>query len=70
MVENHDTGEQAEVKITDRGPYTDKKRRVIDLSKAAADSIGLVESGGRAGTRRRHGRGRQPAEASRGSARL
>jgi rare lipoprotein A len=45
MVENRDTGEQAEVKITDRGPYTDKKRRVIDLSKAAADSIGLVESG-------------------------
>jgi rare lipoprotein A len=45
MVENHDTGEQVEVKITDRGPYTDKKRRVFDLSKAAADSIGLVESG-------------------------
>jgi rare lipoprotein A len=45
MVENRDTGEQTEVKITDRGPYTDTKRRVIDLSKAAADSIGLVESG-------------------------
>jgi len=45
MVENPDTGEQAEVKITDRGPYVDKKRRIIDLSKAAADSIGLVETG-------------------------
>src|SRR5688572_677253 len=45
MVENRETGEQAEVKITDRGPYADKKRRIIDLSKAAADSIGLVEQG-------------------------
>jgi rare lipoprotein A len=45
MVENPDTGEQVEVKITDRGPYADKKRRIIDLSKAAADSVGLVEAG-------------------------
>jgi len=45
MVENIETGEQVEVKITDRGPYADKKRRIIDLSKAAADSIGLVEPG-------------------------
>jgi rare lipoprotein A len=45
LVEHRDTGAQAEVKITDRGPYADKKRRIIDLSKAAADSIGLVESG-------------------------
>jgi rare lipoprotein A len=45
IVENRETGEQAEVKITDRGPYADKKRRIIDLSKAAADSIGLVEQG-------------------------
>jgi rare lipoprotein A len=45
LVENRETGEQAEVKITDRGPYADKKRRIIDLSKAAADSIGLVEQG-------------------------
>jgi rare lipoprotein A len=45
MVENRETGEQVEVKITDRGPYADKKRRIIDLSKAAADSIGLVETG-------------------------
>jgi rare lipoprotein A len=45
MVENPDTGDQVEVKITDRGPYVDKKRRIIDLSKAAADSVGLVEAG-------------------------
>jgi hypothetical protein len=45
MVEHRETGKQAEVKITDRGPYTDTKRRVIDLSTAAADSTGLVESG-------------------------
>ncbi len=45
MVENRETGAQAEIKITDRGPYADKQRRVIDLSKAASDSIGLVEQG-------------------------
>ena len=45
LVENRETGEQVEVKITDRGPYTDRTRRIIDLSKAAADSIGLVEAG-------------------------
>ncbi len=45
IVENLETGEQVEVKITDRGPYADKKRRIIDLSKAAADSIGFVEPG-------------------------
>ena len=45
MIENRDTGEHVEVKITDRGPYADPKRRIIDLSKAAADSIGLVEQG-------------------------
>ena len=45
MVENRATGEQVEVKITDRGPYADTKRRIIDLSKAAADSVGIVEQG-------------------------
>ena len=45
IVENRATGEQVEVKITDRGPYVDKKRRIIDLSKAAADSVGIVEQG-------------------------
>jgi len=45
MVENLERGEKTEVKITDRGPYAAPKRRIIDLSKAAADSIGLVEEG-------------------------
>jgi rare lipoprotein A len=45
MVENMETGERTEVKITDRGPYANPKRRIIDLSKAAANSIGLVEQG-------------------------
>jgi rare lipoprotein A len=45
MVENVETGEKTEVKITDRGPYADSKRRIIDLSKAAANSIGLIEQG-------------------------
>ena len=45
MVENRATGEQVEVKITDRGPYADPKRRIIDLSKAAADSVEIVEQG-------------------------
>jgi rare lipoprotein A len=45
MVENLETGAKTEVKITDRGPYADKKHRLIDLSRAAADSIGIVEQG-------------------------
>ena len=45
MVENLKTGERAEVKITDRGPYADPRRRIIDLSRAAADSIGIVDHG-------------------------
>src|SRR5262245_11186125 len=45
MVENLQTGEQAEVKITDRGPYVQPARRIIDLSRAAADSIGIVHQG-------------------------
>jgi len=47
MVENLQTGEQAEVKITDRGPYAQPKRRIIDLSRAAANSIGIVQRGTR-----------------------
>src|SRR5919201_128004 len=45
MVENLETGEQAEVKITDRGPYAQPGRRIIDLSRAAADTIGIVHQG-------------------------
>jgi rare lipoprotein A len=45
IVENPETGQQAEVKINDRGPYAQPKRRIIDLSRAAADSIGIVQDG-------------------------
>jgi rare lipoprotein A len=45
MVENLETGEQVEVKINDRGPYVQPGRRIIDLSHAAADSIGIVQQG-------------------------
>ena len=45
MVENPETGKQVEVKINDRGPYAQTQRRIIDLSRAAADSIGIVQDG-------------------------
>src|SRR5262245_38527482 len=45
LVENPTTGKKAEVKINDRGPYAEPKRRIIDLSRAAAHSVGLVERG-------------------------
>ena len=49
MVENPETGAQIEVKITDRGPYADMKRRIIDLSKrqptvSASSSQGWLQS--------------------------
>lgn len=37
------TGKSVVVKINDRGPFT--KGRVIDLSKAAAEKIGLIKKG-------------------------
>lgn len=42
-VTNVENGEQVTVEINDRGPFTDK--RVIDLSEAAADRIGIVDAG-------------------------
>lgn len=42
-VRNVSNGRSAVVRINDRGPY--KKSRVIDLSYAAARSIGVVQSG-------------------------
>ncbi len=43
-VTNLSNGLSVVVRINDRGPYT--KRRIIDLSKAAADQIGITESEG------------------------
>lgn len=45
LVMNLETREQVEVKINDRGPFVGPERRIIDLSLAAADSIGLLERG-------------------------
>ncbi len=42
-VYNHRTGKSCLVKITDRGPFI--HGRIIDLSKAAAKSIGMLGSG-------------------------
>jgi rare lipoprotein A (peptidoglycan hydrolase) len=42
-VTNLKNGEETIVKINDRGPY--KKGRIIDLSHAAAKSIGMLEGG-------------------------
>lgn len=42
-VTNLDNGKSVEVRINDRGPFTNG--RVIDLSRAAARALGMVESG-------------------------
>jgi len=42
-VRNLQNGRAVEVRINDRGPFV--KSRVIDLSKAAARDIGLIERG-------------------------
>jgi rare lipoprotein A len=44
-VTNLRTKQQVVVKITDRGPYGGGKRRIIDLSEAAAKRVGLLERG-------------------------
>jgi len=43
QVTDVDTGKSVQVTINDRGPY--KKKRVIDLSKAAADRLGITRDG-------------------------
>jgi rare lipoprotein A len=45
LVTNLDTGQQVKVTITDRGPYVDPQHRIIDLSRAAAAHIGLLQRG-------------------------
>jgi rare lipoprotein A len=42
-VTNLANGKSVKVEITDRGPYVGN--RIIDLSRAAAQSLGMVESG-------------------------
>lgn len=42
-VQSQVNGQEVEVRINDRGPHV--KRRVIDLSRAAAHALGLLQSG-------------------------
>ncbi|WP_315922581.1 septal ring lytic transglycosylase RlpA family protein [Mesorhizobium sp. SP-1A] len=42
-VENVRTGQAVVVRINDRGPFS--KNRIIDLSRGAANRIGLINSG-------------------------
>lgn len=43
LVENMDSGKSALVRINDRGPFA--KNRIIDLSKKAAQKIGMIGAG-------------------------
>ncbi len=43
MVTNLATGQSVKVRINDRGPFVDN--RIIDLSRAAAKALGLLETG-------------------------
>jgi rare lipoprotein A len=45
IVTNLATNEAVEVKVNDRGPFWEARRRIIDLSRAAADTIGLLSRG-------------------------
>src|SRR5262245_11681233 len=50
LVTHLNTGQQVHVTINDRGPFFDQQRRIIDLSRAAAERIGLLRPGvGRVG---------------------
>ncbi len=43
MVTSKSTGKSVQVRVNDRGPFA--KRRIIDLSFAAAKKIGIIEMG-------------------------
>jgi rare lipoprotein A len=45
QVTNLRTGQDVVVRINDRGPHAGGKRRIIDLSEAAAKRIGLASRG-------------------------
>lgn len=42
-VTNLDNGRSATVRVTDRGPYV--SGRIVDLSRGAASSLGIIETG-------------------------
>lgn len=43
LVENLDNGKTVQVRVNDRGPYA--KNRIIDLSKGAAERVGMIGPG-------------------------
>ncbi len=43
LVRNLENGKEVVVRINDRGPY--KKGRIIDLSKSAAEKLGMLKKG-------------------------
>jgi rare lipoprotein A len=43
LIENLDNGRSVVVRINDRGPFT--HNRIIDVSEAAAEKLGMVASG-------------------------
>ena len=43
IVENLGNGRNVKVRVNDRGPFVDE--RIIDLSKAAAKSLGMIAGG-------------------------
>jgi rare lipoprotein A len=45
FVTNLATNKAVEVRINDRGPFAEMHRRIIDLSRAAADALGLLNRG-------------------------
>jgi rare lipoprotein A len=45
QVTNLRTGQDVVVRINDRGPHAGGKRRIIDLSEAAVNRIGLAPRG-------------------------
>jgi rare lipoprotein A len=64
-VTNLDNGRSLVLRVNDRGPFADTDRRILDLSYAAAEELGVVGPGtapvrvravGRVGTRGRDGR--------------
>jgi rare lipoprotein A len=44
-VVNLDNGRELLVRVNDRGPFVDTDQRIIDLSRAAAERLGMVRSG-------------------------
>ena len=42
---NEANGKSVDVRINDRGPFGRRRKRVIDISEAAARTIGIIDAG-------------------------